>query len=288
LEYGILMATPVRGPKGDKMSIARRNDERIEADEAELLAMMEAERGTPKPETVKEPTQEAEPKAAPVEDDDNLSESEKTWKKRHGDLRRHAQKEKTELTNRLAELERRLNEAPSTASPVTKEDVIKWSEDNPKAAAIIKALALEESGSKFQELDKLTTEINKEKGESRILKAHPDFYDITEDDAFHEWADNQPSFIQDRIYDNNDPDETIWAISLYKKESGKQKVSLEREAARGVKAKAQVEINRDPGKGRFTESMVEAMSVEEYEANMEQINKDRKHKDFYDLSAGAR
>jgi hypothetical protein len=169
------MATPVRGPKGDKMSIARRNDERIEADEAELLAMMEAERGTPKPETVKEPTQEAEPKAAPVEDDDNLSESEKTWKKRHGDLRRHAQKEKTELTNRLAELERRLNEAPSTASPVTKEDVIKWSEDNPKAAAIIKALALEESGSKFQELDKLTTEINKEKGESRILKAHPDF-----------------------------------------------------------------------------------------------------------------
>jgi hypothetical protein len=270
------------------MSIARRNDQRVEQDEAELLAMMEAERGSPAPQREQEPTQE-ETQAAPVEDnEDNLSETEKTWKKRHGDLRRHAQKEKLELTNKLEALERQLKETPSTASPVTKEDVIRWSQENPKAAAIIKAIALEESGGRLQELDKLTTEISKEKGESRILKAHPDFYEVTEDDAFHEWADGQPSFIQDRIYDNNDPDETIWAISLYKEKTGKQNKSLDREAGRGIKAKTRVELNPDPSKGRFTESMVENMTLEEYEANMDQINKDRKHREFYDITGAAR
>jgi BMFP domain-containing protein YqiC len=265
------------------MSI-RRNEQKLQDLEDEIAELEKAHRGEdPDEEEPKAPTEPKQPVATP-EEDEELSGEEKQYKKRYGDLRRHSQK----LTDRITALEAQLSAAPNASVPVTKDDVRKWAEDNPKAAALIKAIALEESGEKFKELDRLSTEINKEKGESKILKAHPDFYEIVEDDAFHDWANGQPSFIQDRIYDNPDPEETIWAINLYKDKSGKARVTQDRDASKSVRTKTKTDVSQEASKGRFTESMVDAMSLEEYMEHADQIDKDRKHKDFYDLTGGAR
>ena len=34
------------------------------------------------------------------------------------------------------------------------------------------------------------------------MKLHPDFSQIREDDSFHDWAEAQPKWVQDALYDN--------------------------------------------------------------------------------------
>ena len=35
-----------------------------------------------------------------------------------------------------------------------------------------------------------------------LLKYHPDFNEIREQDEFHEWAEEQPKWVQDALYEN--------------------------------------------------------------------------------------
>ena len=56
-------------------------------------------------ETTEEETVEEEATEEPSEGKEELSAEEKNWKKRHGDLRRHSQKEKETLEARISELE---------------------------------------------------------------------------------------------------------------------------------------------------------------------------------------
>lgn len=269
--------------------VSRRSDKSVEALEAEIA---ELENRQP---VVEEEVQRTAPPVQTQVEDEDLTSEERTWKKRFGDLRRHSQKEKKDLTDRLTALEAKLSERPSTDLPVTKDEMKKWAQDNPKAAALIRAIAQEESGSdsirtKLGEIDKLNEQISKDKAEAKILKVHPDFYEIVDDEAFHDWAETQPSFIQDRVYENDSPEETIWAINLYKEQNGKTKNTLTRELSKGVKPRGRTEPNPQPGKGRFTESMVEKMSIQEYEANQEEISKCIREnpRAFYDISGGAR
>ena len=271
-----------------KQSVEQLEKELLELQEQEVARKqhvevdedIDIEESPKKPVVITKPEDQSE--------DEELSAEEKQYKKRYGDLRKHSQKKEKELQDRITALENKISENPSNNFPVTKEDVKKWATDNPKAAALIRAIALEENEDKFKELDRLSSEISKEKGEARVLKVHPDFYDIVEDDEFHDWAGAQPSFIQDRIYDNPDPEETIWALDLYKKENGKIKDNEVRDAAKGVKTKSRTDVTKDQNKGRFTESMVAQMSDADFEKHWEEIQRDRKLPGFYDLSAGAR
>ena len=43
----------------------------------------------------------------------------------------------------------------------------------------------------------------KEKAEVELLKLHPDFVDIREDDDFHNWAEEQPQWVQKALYEND-------------------------------------------------------------------------------------
>ena len=43
----------------------------------------------------------------------------------------------------------------------------------------------------------------KEKAEVELLKMHPDFVDIREDDDFHNWAEEQPQWVQQALYEND-------------------------------------------------------------------------------------
>lgn len=268
------------------MSINRRADKRTDELEKELEEL-EARQPSLSPTPPEASHEDPQPSAETVE----LSPEEATWKKRFGDLRRHSQK----LQDRITELETKAREATNVVLPDTKEKMKEWANKNPQVAAIIRAIALEEAGNanteiktQFEEVSKLKAEIEREKVEAKVRFAHKDFDNIVADAKFHDWAEKQPEWVQDKIYDNLNAEDTIWAISLYKKETGVKSGEVERETAKSVGRPSRTSPSTDEGKRRFTESMVEKMTPEEFEKNWEAIQKDMRTPEFYDKTAGAR
>ena len=45
----------------------------------------------------------------------------------------------------------------------------------------------------------MSVEAKKEKAEVELMKIHPDFNDIRDSDDFHDWADEQPKWVQDAL-----------------------------------------------------------------------------------------
>ena len=56
---------------------------------------------------------------------------------------------------------------------------------------------------RIKEIDEFNARTTKERAEVELLKLHPDFADIRDSDDFHEWADEQPKWVQEALYDND-------------------------------------------------------------------------------------
>jgi hypothetical protein len=126
-----------------------------------------------------------------------------------------------------------------------------------------------------------------------LLKLHPDFNDIRDDDDFHEWADEQPKWVQDALYENdNDARSAARAIDLYKADRGisTKKKSTSKDAARSVNTRSERSNIQANGSGSaIRESEVQKMSAIEYEKNADEIMEAIRTGNFiYDLSGSAR
>ncbi len=216
-----------------------------------------------------EPEEPKEPEAQSTED--------KNWAKRYADLRTLQQKTAAELKELKAQ-----RTQPAT---VTEDQVKAWMKDNPKAAEIIRAVSAQSLP--VEDLTEIRQEIAQTKARNQIMKTHPDFDEITESDVFHEWADKQPARVQALIF-SDEPEDVVWALSFYK-EQAKPKVDTNKDAARLVKTKSGATTPSDKSTPVYSESMVQRMSLAEYEKNEEAIIKAQKAGNFvYDLSGGAR
>lgn len=265
--------------------IAPRSVKRLEDEIAELEKQFTPEEDEEQEEQEEEQVEtEVETNAEPQEP---LSKEEETFRKRYSDLRRHSQK----LADQLKEVEAKLLQAEKQkTSPglPTAEEAEEWAKANPKAAAIIRALAANETANSSAELNTIKEKLNRAEQEARIVKAHPDFEDITAEDEFHDWAEQQPASVQKLIYSSS-ADDVIWAIGQYKKETKTEKPNPRKEAAKAVSSKSTSAEPKTEGKGRFTESMVSKMSMSEYEKNEAAIQESMKNGTFvYDLSGAAR
>lgn len=226
--------------------------------------------------------------------EENASDDGVDWKKRHGDLRRHSQKTENELKQKLQEALDQINDfktKPNTQPPTNPEEVKAWVEKFPQVASIIRALAEEKAqelyGNEIQSIKKDSAESKKSKELARIYKAHEDFDEIKEDDAFHDWIEAQPEFVQDFVFKGN-ADQVIYALNLYK--SNKQpKYNNDKEAARTLPKGSTVDVTTSDGKRKFYESEVEEMTAREYEKFEEEIQTAiREGRFVYDLSGAAR
>ena len=256
-------------------SVKRLEDEiaELERQEAERLQSQEVT------EQEDEPAIETKP----------LDKEEETFKKRYSDLRRHSQT----LTNRIKELEKaqaereRAEKMPNFASV---EEAKEWAAANPKAAEIIRAIASEQVTNiapKFEDVQAVEEKLTRLKQESVIRKAHSDFDDIVADDEFHDWAESQPSSVQKLVYEG-DANDVIWALNAYKKEKAIAP-NPSKDAAKSIRTKSSSSAPADQAEGRFSESQVQKMSLQEYEKNEEAIQKSIKAGTFvYDLSGAAR
>ena len=221
--------------------------------------------------------------------EEELSPEEANYKKRYGDLRRHAQKKENELQRQIDELKSKMENA-SASLPTSEEEIRQWAETNPKAAAIIKAIAGEQAEktsnelrTKFQELEATAEEIAKEKELVKIRKKVEDFDEIISSNEFHDWVEKQRPLVQTAVYDGAS-DDVIWAISLFKDASKPDTSDVD--AAKATGNRKRTSIASDGGAGRFSESQVARMSSAEYEKNEEAISKAmREGKFVYDLSA---
>jgi len=116
---------------------------------------------------------------------------------------------------------------------------------------------------------------------------------LKESDEFHVWAEEQPKWVQDALYENaDDPASVVRVIDLYKVDNGmtpSAKKEKAKAAATSTPRGSRSAIDPDETSKKFTESQVRKMSDKEFEANMDAITEaQRTGKFVYDLTGAAR
>ena len=223
---------------------------------------------------------------------------EASFKKRYGDLRRHSQQLMQQKDQEIANVKKQLDAAAKgqIRFPKTDDEIDQWSRKYPDVAKIVDTIArkraneaLEEGEKRLEGLKQLESKLTRKEAEQQLMKAHPDFSDIRQDPAFHEWVALQPSNIQDSLYKNNtDARAASLAIDLYKSDTGKRKTTNKDSAAQAV-GRTSSSAPTAQGKMQFSESQVAQMSDKEFEKYEEAINAAMAARTFdYDLSGGAR
>ena len=282
------MAEEVQPEK--KVAFANRkytNEERIKQEEEELEQLIAEQKGE-----VEEEPKEAEPDTA----------EKRSFKKRYGDLRRHQQQKEKELEDKIKALQDQLNQATKSEIklPKSDEDIEAWTKKYPDVAAIVETIAIkkakEQSESleaRVKEIDEMKANATREKAEAELMRLHPDFGEIRDSDDFHNWAEEQPKWVQDALYENNeDARSAARAIDLYKADRNikTKRSSSSKDAARSVGARNERSAPQSTGTaGAMLESEVQKMSAQEYEKRSDEIMEAIRTGNFiYDLSGSAR
>ena len=287
-----IMAEEMQSPK--KVAFANRkysNEEKRKMEEEELEQLLKEQKGEAE-EVAKEP-EEAEPTNA----------EEKTFKKRYSDLRRHLQKQAEEFKKEIDTLKTQLNAAAQKEIklPKSDEDIESWAKEYPDVAAIVETIAMKKAKEqstaledRLKAIDELQLNATKEKAEAELMHMHPDFGEIRDSDDFHDWAEEQPKWVQDALYENdNDARSAARAIDLYKADKGITKAKENKsgkEAAKAVSTKdsRSKPQNTDESK-HLKESEVQKMSPQQYESMSDEIMEAiRSGKFIYDVSGSAR
>ena len=292
-EQATIMAEEMKPER--KVAFANRkytNEEKRKMEEEELEQLMKEQKGEVEQEAAAEP-EEAEPTNA----------EEKTFKKRYSDLRRHQQQQAEEFKKEIESLKSQLSQAAQKEMklPKSDEDIEQWAKDYPDVAAIVETIAMKKAREqstaleeRMKAIDELQSSATKEKAEAELMRIHPDFGEIRDSDEFHDWAEEQPKWVQDALYDNdNDARSAARAIDLYKADMGlnkKEKPKEDKAAAKSVSTKdSRSKPQQDETSTYIKESEVQRMSAQEYEKHSDEIMEAiRSGKFVYDVSGSAR
>ena len=290
----VVDATPKKTAFMNKRST---HEDRIKKDEEELEQLKKEVIGE-----TEEPAKEIEEETAEDKEEPKNAE-ERTFKKRYGDLRRHSQEKEKEFQKQLDDLKGQLEKATKKEIklPKTEEEIEEWAKEYPDVAGIVETIAIKKAKEQsdaleksIKQIDELNAKTAKERAEVELLKIHPDFSEIRESDDFHEWAEEQPKWVQDALYENSeDARSAARAIDLYKSDRGigkKDTSKSSKSAASEVKAKNTRSVPDVEGKSnKILESQVQKMSADEYEKNSDVIMESIRSGNFvYDISGSAR
>ena len=288
-ESATIMAEEMQPEK--KIAFANRkytNEEKRKMEEEELEQLLKEQRG------------EAE-NAEPEEQEPENAE-EKTFKKRYSDLRRHQQKQAEEFKEEIEKLKSQLSAATKKEMqlPKSDDDLESWARQYPDVAAIVETIAIKKAKEqadgleeRMKVIDDMQYTAKKEKAEAELMRLHPDFDEIRDSDEFHEWAEEQPKWVQDALYENdNDAKSAARAIDLYKADKGMstKKSASDKSAAKSVDSRrSRSKPQGDESTTYIKESQVQKMSPQEYEKRSDEIMEAiRSGKFVYDVSGSAR
>jgi hypothetical protein len=291
------METPKTAGFVDRGYNHAKRKQRME-DEAKEIAELEAQqRGESTEDTEQEVVEEETPDTEVEET--TLSAEEKSFKKRYGDLRRHMQQKEKEWDAKLENLQKASAKA-GIIPPKSDEDIEEWAKEYPDVAGIVETIAakkaqemFEKADTRLKELDEAQAEAYRVKSENEIRKSHSDFDDLREADEFHDWADAQPKWVKDALYENaDDPASVVRVIDLYKSDKGltkEAKKANKKAAASPVTKRSKTEVDVADANGMIRESEVANMTDKEFEERSDEITKAmRSGKFIYDVSGNAR
>ena len=261
-------------------------EEKLKQEEEELQELIEEQKQDASSEEVEEEPTNAE---------------ERTFKKRYSDLRRHQQKQTDELKAEINNLKTQLEQSTKKQIklPKSDEDIETWAKEYPDVAGIVETIAIKKAAEqqasleeKVKALNDMQESVSKQRAETELLQLHPDFDDIRNDDDFHAWAEEQPQWVQNALYENdNDARSAARAIDLYKADRNiTAKKTSSKDAAKSVstKGKRSKPASDDSGNS-YKESDVQRMSAKEYEKHSDDIMEAiRNGKFIYDVSGSAR
>jgi DNA repair exonuclease SbcCD ATPase subunit len=266
-------------------------DEKIEKEEKELEKLVESNK-------------QEQVKAQEEFDEEPQNAEERSFKKRYGDLRRHSQKQQAEFQKQIDDLRSQLEKSTKEQIklPKTEEELAQWANEYPDVAKIVETIAIKKAQEQSLDLQERLAKINeaqlqalKDKAEAELMRIHPDFDQIRDQDEFHDWVEQQPQWVQKALYENEtDAKSAARAIDLYKADMGLKQVkpsrkNEEKEIARSVTSSRSSAPEKSSDSGVIRESEVEKMSQREYEARQEEIVAAiRAGKFVYDLSGNAR
>ncbi len=235
---------------------------------------------------------------------DGLAPEEKTFKKRYGDLRRHAQQKEENMREKIRQLETQLSTAAREAFQIAKtdEELSEWSKKYPDVAKMVETIATK----KAQELDssieqrlaaiaEREVEANRKTAEAELMQYHPDFDDIRNSQDFHDWVEIQPSWVQKALYENeNDARAASRAIDLYKvdmniNEKKEKAPTSNKDAAKSVTSRvtSAVAETKEKQSNQWREPQVAKMKGAEFSKHEHEIAEAVRTGNFiYDISRG--
>ena len=230
--------------------------------------------------------QQATPSDEESEKPPAKSSKDVNYKKRYDDLKKHYDSKISEFKQREQELVAEAAEnAPAYQAPKTLEELEEFKAKNPDLYETVETVAHLQSETQTETLrqqlsalQEREADILKREAETMLRERHPDFEDIRGDDAFHEWAKEQPEVIQQWIYANNS-DGTLAsrAIDLYKMEKGivqppqkrQSKTKEQRSAADMVSTKTTAVDSKAPKV--WTEKEIAKMSIDQFDRYEDEI-----------------
>ena len=242
------------------------------------------------------------------------SAEEETWKKRHGDLRSYTSKQINELTAQLEDLKKVVKEKEREASklPTNKAEAENWVKEYPDLARVLGTLI--ETQTEFvkedvktvrQELEAERMAMAKEKALNAVIKAHPDFMTLINQQGFKDWVEKQPltkseggrgrigQALYDALYKNEtDPESAIEAVDVYKSDMAALKPksnAMAREAATSVRKTTASSPVDNSGKRSWSETDIDNMSSRDFEKYEQDIDDAKREGRFvYDITGAAR
>ena len=236
---------------------------------------------------------------------ESLAPEEKTFKKRYGDLRRHSQEKEKSYQDEIFKLKQQLTQtaAQEIKLPKSDEEINEWAKEYPDVAKIVESIATKkakELDSTLEERMKLIAEreaqSSRAMAEAELMRIHPDFDNIRNDQQFHDWVELQPRWVQQALYENeSDSKSAARAIDLYKVDMGitstpKKKADPSKDAAKAVtRGSSNTPSATKSGQAnQIKESDVAKMRPHEFEKNEEKIREAVQSGNFiYDVSGRA-
>jgi hypothetical protein len=264
--------------------------DKIKKDEEELKKLME-ESGKVQEEIKK--VEEAKPEV-------ELSDEEKSFKTRYGDMRRHLAAKEKEYNAKIKELEDKIGQTKKLVPPKSDEEIKAWAKQYPDVAGIVETIAdkkakqlFDKANIQLEELSKAKEEATRSRAENEIREAHSDFDELRDSDKFHNWVEEQPKWVQNALYENqDDPASVVRVLDLYKVDNGltrSAKKDKTKAAASLVDRGSKTKVDPTEVSNKIKESDIAKMSDAEYEKNADKINEaHRSGKIIYDLSGNAR
>jgi len=226
---------------------------------------------------------------APDDNEEVQPKKRANYKKRYDDLKKHYDDRVSQFKQREQELMAETRTVqPQYEAPKSLEDLERFKNDYPDLYDTVESVAHLRSEQQVGELreqlsaiQQREAEILKREAETTLRDRHPDFEEIRGDEQFHEWAEGQPTQIQDWIYNN--PDNVSLAskaIDLYKLETGQpatrtrrspKRQSANRNSAADIVSTKTTQIDSAQPK-IWTEREIAAMSMDQFDKFEDEIN----------------